>query len=111
MQGAGLVAFGVIVVLLTAGFLLRRFGVEWGSWLSLLGGMLARAIAGVVFAWTAVRASERGGVSFTALAVALGLLALADFAMIAAMTWAIASSRNAGPVDNDGPLGYSDHQK
>jgi hypothetical protein len=31
----------MIIVLLVAGFLLRRFGVEWGSWLSLLGGMLA----------------------------------------------------------------------
>ena len=87
-----LIAGGVIVVLLVAGFSLGRFGVAWGSWLSLVGGMLARAIAGVVFAWTAFQAAERGGVWFSALAVVLGLLAVFDFAMIAALTWALVKS-------------------
>lgn len=89
MQRAGLVVGGMIVVLLVAGFLLRRFGIVWGSWLSLLGGMLARVIAGVVFALTAIRAAERGGVWYSALAVGLGLLAVFDFAMIAVMTWGL----------------------
>ena len=89
MQQAGLVAGGSIIVLLAAGFLLRRIGVAWGWWLSLVGGMLARAIAGVVFAWTALRAAERGGVWFWALAVGLALLAVADVAMIAVMTWGL----------------------
>jgi hypothetical protein len=79
----------LIIVLLVAGFLLRRFGVEWGSWLSLLGGMLASVIVGVVFAWTAGRASERGGVWFSALAVVVALLAVASFAMVAVTTWAL----------------------
>jgi hypothetical protein len=89
VQQARLVAAGVIVVLLVVGFLLRRVVVGWGSWLSVAGGMLARLIVGVVFAWTAVRAAERGGVWFSVLAVILGLLAVAVFAMIAVMTWGL----------------------
>jgi hypothetical protein len=89
VQQSALVLGGVIIVLLAAGFVLGRFGVEWGSWLSLLGGMLARVIAGVVFALTAMRAAERGGVWFSALALVLGLLALFDFAILAVMTWGL----------------------
>src|ERR1700712_1548117 len=90
MQQAGLVLAGLIVVLLVAGFLLDRFGVGWGSWLSLLGGMLARVIAGVVFALTAMRAAQRGGIWFSVLAFVLGLLAVFDFAILAVMTWGLA---------------------
>jgi hypothetical protein len=89
VQQAGLVAAGLIIVLLVAGFLLSRSGVEWGPWLSVLGGMLARASVGVVFAWTAIRAAERGGLWFSAVAVVVALLAVASFAMIALMTWAL----------------------
>jgi hypothetical protein len=89
MQQAGLVSAGLIIVLLVAGFLLDRFGVDWGSWLSLLGGMIARVIAGVVFALTAMRAAQRGGIWFSALASILGLLAVFDFAILAVMTWGL----------------------
>jgi hypothetical protein len=89
VQQAGLLAAGLIILLFLAGFLLSGLGVEWGSWLSLLGGMLARLIAGVVFALAAIRAAERGGVWYSALAVVLCLLAVFDFAMIAVMTWAL----------------------
>jgi hypothetical protein len=89
VEQLGLAAAGLIVVLLVVGFLLRRFGAEWGSWLSLSGAMLARVGAGVVFAWSAMRAAERGGVWFSALAVGLALVAVADFVMIAVMTWAL----------------------
>jgi len=89
VRQAGLVLAGLIIVLFVAGFLLVRFGVEWGSWLSLLGGMLARVIAGVVFALTAMRAAERGGVWFSAVASLLGLLAAFDFAILAVMTWGL----------------------
>ena len=51
--------------------------------------MLARMIAGVVFAWTAIRAAERGGIWFSALAVGLGLLAATDFVITALMTWGL----------------------
>lgn len=89
MQQAGLVLGGLVIVLLVAGLLLGRFGVESGSCLTLLGGMLARLIAGLVLALTALRAAERGGVWFSALALVLGLLAVFDFAMLAVMTWGL----------------------
>lgn len=89
MQHAGFVLAGLIIALLATGWLLRRFGVEWGAWFSLAGSMLARVIAGVVFALIALRAAERGGIWFGALAVVLGFLALFDFTVLAVMTWGL----------------------
>jgi len=89
VQLAGLTAFCVIVVLLLAGFVLRRIGIDRGSWLSLLGGMLARVIAGVALGWAALRAADKGGIWFASLAVVLGLLAVADFALLGLMTWGV----------------------
>ena len=67
--------------------MLQRFGIRWGAWFSFLAGMLARLVASLVFAWTAVRAAERGGIWFGALAVALGVLALLGFALLGFLTW------------------------
>lgn len=85
----------VLVSLWLTGRVLQRFGVRWGLWFSLLGGMLLRLVASLVFAWTAVGAAERGGVWFGALAVALGVLALAGFALLALLTWGWLKYRNA----------------
>jgi hypothetical protein len=51
--------------------------------------MLARLGASLVFAWTAVQAAERGGIWFGALAVAMGVLALAGFALLGLLTWGL----------------------
>jgi hypothetical protein len=51
--------------------------------------MLARLVASLAFAWTAVGAAEHGGVWFWALAVALGVLALAGFALLGLLTWGL----------------------
>jgi hypothetical protein len=89
VQQAGLIAFSVVVGLMLIGSVLRRIGIDQGSWLSLFGGMLARVIAGVAFGWSAVRSAERGGIWFASLAVVLGFLAVADFVFLGLMTWGV----------------------
>jgi hypothetical protein len=51
--------------------------------------MLARLGASLAFAWTAVRAAERGGVWFGALAAAMGVLALSGFALLGLLAWGL----------------------
>ena len=90
MQHTGFVLAGSIVALLATGWALRRFGAKWGSWVSVAGSMLARVVAGVIFALTAMRAAGRAGLGFIALAIVLGFLAFFDFAMLAVMAWGLA---------------------
>lgn len=89
MQLAGLILLCVIVSALLTGWALQRFGIRSGAWLSFLAGMLARLGASLVFAWTAVQSAERGGIWFGALAVAMGVLALAGFALLGFLSWGL----------------------
>jgi hypothetical protein len=86
---AGLILFCVFVSALLTGWVLKRFGNRWGAWFSFVGGMLGRLVASLVFAWTAVRAADWGGVWFGALEVALSFLALAGFALFGFLTWGL----------------------
>jgi hypothetical protein len=89
VRSAGLILFCVIVAALLAGWTLRRLGFAWGVWLSLVAGVLARVVTTVVFSVLAVRAAERGGIWFAALALASGVLALATLAFAGLLTWGV----------------------
>ncbi len=89
MRLAGLIVFGVVVSALVLGGILRRLGSPWGTRLSLFAAMAARFAAGLIVAWTAVRAAAHGGYWFATLAVALGLLALGIVALAGFRTWAL----------------------
>ncbi len=80
----------VVVIALVVGWALRRFGSPWGSRVTLAANTVLRIVVGCVFAATAVRAAERGGVFFVALAVLLFILALASFAIAGIIVWGIA---------------------
>jgi hypothetical protein len=71
------------------GTILRRLGVAWGARVSLFAGLLARLVAALVFALTAVQAVERGGVWFDVLAVLMGVLAFAGLAVTGLTTWGL----------------------
>ena len=91
---AGLVRVFAVVLLwvgvggLLLGWVLRRLGVIWGALVSFSAGFLIRSGAGVLLAWTAVQAAERGGVGFGVLAAALGLLALGVLVLEGTRVWA-----------------------
>jgi len=89
VQLTGLILLCVILSGLLTGWALQRFGIRSGAWFSLLAGMLARLGASLAFAWTAVRAAEQGGIWFWALAVAMGVLALAGLALLGLLTWGL----------------------
>ena len=74
---------------LLLGWVLRRLGVVWGALISFSAGLLIRSGAGVLLAWVAVQAAERGGVGFGVLAVALGLLALGALVLEGIRAWAV----------------------
>jgi len=83
MQTFSLIALSIIAVGLALSWLARRwFSPKVGTELSLLPGFVARLTAVVILFWTSVRIAEHGGV-FIALAVPLGLLALALAALSA----------------------------
>jgi hypothetical protein len=54
-----------------------------GALISFFAGLLAKLAGGLVLAWTAVGAAERGGVWYGALAAALGVIALGMLALSA----------------------------
>lgn len=89
MQLAFLVAAGVTVAALLAGFVLRRFGSVWGARLQLTGGILARLVAGGAFAREALAAFERGGAWLDLLGLLLAALALGTLALAAVLLWAL----------------------
>jgi hypothetical protein len=66
----------------------RRVGVLWGALVSFSAGLPIRSGAGLLLAWTAVQAAERGGIWFVVLAAALGLLALGVLALEGIRAWA-----------------------
>lgn len=73
---------------LLLGWVLRRLGVVWGALVSFSAGLLIRSGAGLVLAWTAVQAAQRGGIGLGALAAALGLLALGVLVLEGIRAWA-----------------------
>jgi len=62
------IPFLIIVGAILVGRTLDRRGIAWGGWLSLFAGILLRLWAGLIVAWSAVRAAELGGVWWGALA-------------------------------------------
>ncbi len=89
MQIAALVVLGVVALAFVLGWVLRRFGSSWGVRLPLYAGILARLVAGLILAWSAVRAGTRGGPWFTALGVGLGVIALGTLALTGLITWGL----------------------
>jgi hypothetical protein len=73
---------------LLLGWVLRRLGVVWGALISFSAGLLVRSGAGLLLAWTAVLAAERGGIGFGVLAGALGLVALGVLVLEGIRVWA-----------------------
>jgi len=89
VQLTGLILLCVFLSAGLTGWALQRFGFRSGKWLSLLNGMVARLAAGVLLTLTAVRAVQRGGVWFAALAVAMGALALGLFTVVWLLAWGL----------------------
>jgi hypothetical protein len=89
MQIAALVLIGVVAAALVLGSILRRLGSTWGVRLPLYAGIVARVGAGLILAWSAVRAAALGGFWFVALAVGLGVLALGTLTLAGVLTWAV----------------------
>jgi hypothetical protein len=85
---AHLILFGVIVGGLIVGSVLGRLGVAWGTWISLLAGLLARLTAAGIFALMAVAAAERGG-AWYGLAAALAALALGTLGLVGLLAWGV----------------------
>lgn len=73
---------------LLLGWVLRRLGVVWGALISFSAGLLIRSGAGLLLAWTAVQAAERGGIRFAVLSAALGLIALGVLVLEGIRAWA-----------------------
>jgi hypothetical protein len=92
----------VVVAALSLGSALGRRGSPWGRRLSLSAGLLLRLLAGFVFALEALRAGERGGAWFVAIAVILGVLAAATFALAGLVLWGVA--KFGFTPDDDRPL-------
>jgi hypothetical protein len=86
---AALILLCVVVGALLVGSVLRRLGVAWGALISFSAGLLARLAGGLVLAGVAVRAAERGGVWYGALAAALGLLALGMLVLVGLLAWGV----------------------
>jgi predicted permease len=101
VQRAAFVVVVLTVGLLLVGWLLARRGAAWGTRISLLGGIVARAAGGCVAALSCVRAAERGGVWFSTLAILLGAISLSMFAFAGFFTWALLTR----PQMIDGPSG------
>jgi hypothetical protein len=83
---ADLILLGSVAVVLVLGWILRRLGSIWGVRLPLFAGIPVRVAASLILAWEAVHAAERGGVWFTALAIAVGLVALGTLAFTVLLT-------------------------
>jgi hypothetical protein len=89
MQLAALVVVGVVALAFVLGWVLRRLGSTWGIQLPFYAGILARLFAGLILAWSAVRAASRGGFWFAALGVGLGVIALGTLALTAFLMWGL----------------------
>jgi hypothetical protein len=88
VQRAVLVVLGVIAAALVLGWVLRRLGSTWGVRLPLYAGILARVAAGLILAWSAVRAATLGGY-WIAAAIGLGVIALGTLAFTGFLTWSL----------------------
>jgi hypothetical protein len=89
VQLTELIVLCVVVAAFLLGCVFRRRESVWGARLPLFAGIVARLAASLVVAWIAVRAAERGGVWFTALAVALGVVAIGTFALAGLLVWGL----------------------
>jgi hypothetical protein len=86
---AALILFCLVVGALLVGSVLRRLGVARSALISFVAGLLLRLGAGLVLAWTAFGAAERGGVWFGALAAALGVLAVGTLLLVGFLAWGL----------------------
>jgi hypothetical protein len=95
MHTVELVVLGVAIAALAVGWLLRRFGVRRGDGVQLFGGLLIRAVAGVVFLLEATHALHRGGVWFDLVALMLAVLGVFTLVVAAVLLWALLTGRAA----------------
>ena len=89
MRLSEVIPFLIIVGAILVGRTLDRRGIAWGGWLSLFAGILLRLWAGLIVAWSAVRAAELGGVWWGALAGVLGAGGLVILAFAGLLVWGL----------------------